>query len=133
MATVKTEHPHIVRRAGVCGGEPVIRGTRISVRFLATLIRGGATPEQIILAYPHLGLAQVYDALSYYFDHRQEIDREIEQNRLSAVMRRYKLRLLPHPSGGFGRLVNEEEFEKLEAEDKQQAYTWDTLPEGFDR
>lgn len=106
----KTEHPHIVRHPRICGGYPIIRGSRITVRLLATLVRGGATPEEIIRVYPHLELAQVYDALSYYFDHRQEIDREIEENRLSAVMRRHNLRLIPHPSGSFGRLVNEEEF-----------------------
>lgn len=29
---------------------------------------------------PHLKLAQVYDALSYYHDHREEIDRELSEN-----------------------------------------------------
>jgi uncharacterized protein (DUF433 family) len=129
----KTEHPHIVRHPRICGGSPIIRGTRITVRLLATLIRGGATPEEIIQAYPHLRLAHVYDALSYYFDHRQEIDQEIEENKLSAVMRRHNLRFIPHPPGSFGHLVTEAEFENLEAEEKQQAYTWDTLPEGLDR
>jgi uncharacterized protein (DUF433 family) len=124
----KTEHPHIVRHPHICGGSPIIRGTRITVRLLATLIRGGATPEEIIRTYPQLGLAQVYDALSYYFDHRAEIDREIEENKLSTVMRRHNLRLIPHSSGGFGRLVTEEEFQKLKVDEKQRAYTWDSLP-----
>jgi len=133
MDTVKTEHPHVMRKAGVCGGSPIIGGTRITVRLLATLIRGGASPDEIIRAYPHLSLAQVYDALSYYFDHRQEIDQEIEDNKLGAVMRRHDLRFIHHPSGSFGRLVTAEEFEKLSAEEKERAYTWDTLPEGLDR
>jgi len=129
----KTEHPHIVRHPRICGGSPIIQGSRITVRLLATLIRGGATPEEIIRAYPHLELAQVHDALSYYFDHRLEIDREIEENKLSAVMHRYNFRLIPHPSGSFGRLVTAEEFKKLKAEEKQRAYTWDTLPQGLKR
>lgn len=129
----KTEHPHIVRHLRICGGKPIIRGTRITVRLLATLNRGGATPEEIIRAYPHLELAQVHDALSYYFDHRQEIDQEIENSKLSAVMRRDNLRLIPHPSGSFGRLVTEAEFEKLEEGEKQRACTWDNLPKGLDR
>ncbi len=33
----------------------------------------GRTPDQIIDAFPHLTLAQVHAALSYYFDHRAEI------------------------------------------------------------
>ncbi len=133
MDTVKTEHPHVIRKPGVCGGSPIIRGTRITVRLLASQIRGGATPDEIIRAYPHLSLAQVYDALSYYFDHRQEIDQELEDNTLRAVMRCHAMRFIPHPSGSFGRLVTEEEFEKLGAEEKERAYTWDTLPEGLDR
>lgn len=124
----KTEHPYIVRHPHICGGSPIIRGTRITVRLLATLVRGGATPEEIIRTYPHLELAQVYDALSYYFGHREEIDKEIEENRLPVVMRRYNLRLIPHLSGSWGRLVTEREFQDLTADEQQQAYTWDTLP-----
>jgi len=133
MDTVKTEHPHVIIKPDVCGGSPIIEGTRITVRLLATLIRGGASPDEIIRTYPHLSLAQVYDALSYYFDHRHEIDQEIEDNKLGAVMRRHDLRFIPHPSRSFGRLVTAEEFEKLSAEEKERAYTWDTLPEGLDR
>lgn len=132
-ALSKTEHPHIVRHPRICGGSPIIRGTRITVRLLATLIRGGATPEEIIQDYSHLELAQVYDALSYYFDHREEIDREIEEKKLSAVMRRYNLRFLSHPSESFGRLLTEEEFQKLTVKEKRQTYTWDTLPKNLDK
>jgi len=74
MATaMKTEHPHIVRLDGVCGGEPVIDGLRVSVRHVATLHQRGEAFAEIAEA---LGLseAQVFHALSYYFDHRDEID-----------------------------------------------------------
>jgi uncharacterized protein (DUF433 family) len=75
MATeTRTEHPHIVRVEGVAGGQPVIAGTRISVAFLARLLRAGDQPADIIATYPHLEPAAVYDALSYYLDHRDEID-----------------------------------------------------------
>ena len=36
-AIAKTEHPHIVRREGVCGGEPIIDGLRVAVRQVAAL------------------------------------------------------------------------------------------------
>ena len=78
-ATIKTEHPHIVRVPGVAGGRPVITGTRISVEFIAR--------------YPHLSPAAVYDAISYYFDHQDEIDREIEESTLEAVAERYELEI----------------------------------------
>ena len=70
---VKTEHPHIVRLEGVCGGEPVVDGLRVTVRHVATLHRQG---EQLSAIAEALGLteAQVFHALSYYSDHRDEID-----------------------------------------------------------
>src|SRR3954471_24274896 len=39
----------------------------------------GSSPEEIHLQYPHLSLAQIYAALSYYYDHQPEFDAEIEQ------------------------------------------------------
>ena len=37
-------------------------------------------------AYPYLNPAALYDAISYYFDHRQEIEAEIRQNRIAQVL-----------------------------------------------
>ncbi len=69
---VKTEHPHIVRLEGVCGGEPVIDGLRVAVRHVATLhLRGEPVPD--IADALGLSEAQVYHALSYFCDHRDEI------------------------------------------------------------
>lgn len=69
---VKTEHPHIVQITGVCGGEPVIDGLRVGVRQVVTLHQRG---EAIVDIAEALGLteAQVFHALSYFFDHRDEI------------------------------------------------------------
>ena len=69
---IKTEHPHIVRLEGVCGGEPVIDGLRVTVRHVVTLHQRGETILDIAEA---LGIteAQVFHALSYFFDHREEL------------------------------------------------------------
>jgi hypothetical protein len=40
----------------------------------------GRTPDQIVDALPHLTLGQVHAALSYYFDHRAEIQQEIQED-----------------------------------------------------
>ena len=37
------------------------------------------TPTQIHAEHPHLSLAQVHGALSYYYDHKSELDEEIER------------------------------------------------------
>jgi uncharacterized protein (DUF433 family) len=44
--------------------------------IVAAVVFGGDTPDEFVESYPHLNLAQVYDALSYYYDHREEIDRD---------------------------------------------------------
>ena len=69
---IKTDHPHVVRLEGVCGGEPVIDGLRVTVRHVVTLHRQGETILDIAQA---LGIteAQVIHALSYFADHQGEI------------------------------------------------------------
>jgi uncharacterized protein (DUF433 family) len=34
----------------------------------------GSSPEEMHLQYPHLSLAQIHAALTYYYDHREEFD-----------------------------------------------------------
>jgi uncharacterized protein (DUF433 family) len=80
--TVKTEHPHIVRHTGVCGGEPVIDGLRVTVRHVATLHQRSETILDIAEA---LGLteAHVFHALSYFFDHKDEIQALIDEEEVA--------------------------------------------------
>ena len=69
---VKTEHQHITRLEGVCGGEPVIDGLRVTVRHVVTLHQHGESILDIAEAL-NITEAQVFHALSYFFDHREEI------------------------------------------------------------
>jgi hypothetical protein len=52
------------------------------VRAIVELWRLGVAPEDIPQRLPHVNLAQVFDALSYYCDHREEIHTHIERNRV---------------------------------------------------
>ncbi len=74
-------HPHIMRDPQMHRGEPTIRGTAVTVRTVVERTRLGDPPEQIVEAYPVLTLAQVHDALGYYYDHPGEIERYIQENR----------------------------------------------------
>jgi prevent-host-death family protein len=74
-------HSHIVRRSEISAGEPIIRGTRISVRHIIERIQAGQSVDDILTALPHVTAAQVYDALSYYHDHQAEIDQLLEESR----------------------------------------------------
>jgi len=79
-----TEHPHIVRVDGV----PTLRGTRLSVRLIAQHHRAGDGVDDILAAYPQLEPAAIHDAISYYLDHRAEIEQEIAAHRMEAVLAR---------------------------------------------
>jgi uncharacterized protein (DUF433 family) len=81
MTTV-TEHRYIVNDDQILGGEPIIRGTRTPVRAIVETWRLGVAAEEIPRGMPHLTLAQVFDALSYYSDHQVEINAYIERNRI---------------------------------------------------
>ncbi len=83
-------HPHVERKAGVCGGEPVIRGTRIPVSLIALLEKSGKTVDEIVALYPHLTHAQVYDALAYYYDNREEIDRYLREGSEAEIRKAYE-------------------------------------------
>lgn len=77
----KTRHPYVTSEKGICGGKPVIRGTRIRVAQIAIEHEClGWSPDEIVRAHPHLTLAQVHDALSYYYENVEEINAEIKRD-----------------------------------------------------
>ena len=80
MKELQTEHQHITRDPET--NEPMIKATGISVRAIAEWWNMGAQPEEILVHFPHLTLSQVFDALSFYADHKEEIDQFIEANRV---------------------------------------------------
>jgi uncharacterized protein (DUF433 family) len=74
--------PRIVRTPGTCGGRSRIEGHRIKVEQIAICHeRMGMSPDEIVSAHPTISLAQVHAALAYYFDHKDEIDADIEEGR----------------------------------------------------
>jgi len=79
--TLSTDHAHIARVQGVKGGEPIIRGKGVTVQTIVALTQRGLTPEQIVEEYEGvLTLAEVHDALGYYYDHPGEIEQYIAEN-----------------------------------------------------
>jgi uncharacterized protein (DUF433 family) len=79
-----TRYKYITRRDDVLSGEPIIEGTRTPVRAVVEVWRVGTAPEEIPQDLPHLTLAQVFAALTYYSDHQEEINTHIERNRIPA-------------------------------------------------
>lgn len=77
--TTTTINQHIEITPGIAGGKPRIAGHRITVQNIAIWHeRLGRSADEIATEYD-LTLADVYAALAYYFDHREEIDRSIQE------------------------------------------------------
>ncbi|MEZ5585086.1 MAG: DUF433 domain-containing protein [Candidatus Competibacteraceae bacterium] len=73
-------HPRIERKPGVRSGKPCVAGTAITVQNIVIWTEQGHTPDDIVNGYPHLSLSDVHAALGYYYDHLEEIDRDIMES-----------------------------------------------------
>lgn len=70
---------HIEQRPTPYGPQAYIRGTRVAVRHVAAFLLAGFSVEEIIAeGLPELPPAAVHEAIAYYYDHRQEIETELE-------------------------------------------------------
>jgi len=75
--TTSTEH--IAKTPGICGGRACIAGHRVRVADIVVWHeRRGYSPDEIVAMFPGLALADVHAALAYYFDHRAEIDADLQ-------------------------------------------------------
>ena len=92
MATAP-EKSHIESTPGTCGGKARIAGTRIRVQDIVFWTEEGRSPDEIVAAFPHLTLADVYAALAYYHDNRGLIDQQIRDD--DADVSRLKLEASP--------------------------------------
>ncbi len=81
MAT-RTLDQHIEITPGVAGGKPRIAGHRITVHDVVVWHESIGMGADEIAAEYDLSLADVYAALAYYFDHRDEIDQQIKDSKL---------------------------------------------------
>jgi len=101
-----TAHPHIVRIPEVQGGTPLVSGVYKTVWGIVELFQRGLTAEQIVKEMGQESeksptLAQVYSALSFYFDNKEEIDKKLAEKlakREEAVQRFLEMKFKPEDS-----------------------------------
>ncbi len=76
---LKTDADRVVR----------VGGTRVTLDTVIVTFHEGATPEEIVLQYPTLSLADVYAVIGYYLGHRSEVEAYLHQRQqLAQEMRR---------------------------------------------
>jgi len=77
----ETVTQHITKTPGVCGGRACIAGHRIRVADIVVWHeKRGYSPDEIVEMFAGISLADVYAALTYYFDHRDEIQAEFKNS-----------------------------------------------------
>lgn len=87
-------HPYVELVRTRSGLQAVVKGTRLPVSIIVGYLQVGETPESIAKEFaPHVTLAAVHDALSYYYDHKDEIDKERAENTEEAGKRYLRERL----------------------------------------
>jgi uncharacterized protein (DUF433 family) len=82
MSVVETRYEHIIlNEANV----PIIAGTTMKViELVLDKIAYGWSPEELHYQHSYLTMGQIYSALAYYSDHKEELDEDIEK-RLQVV------------------------------------------------
>jgi uncharacterized protein (DUF433 family) len=55
----------IIRDPGICGGEPVFRGTRVTLRTVLASLAEGDAPEEILAEFPTLRLEDIRAAIAF--------------------------------------------------------------------
>ncbi len=73
---MKTEVMHIARDPDVLGGKPHVERRRIAVHHIAWWYLQGVSPEELARDYD-LTPSDARAALTYYYDHQAEVDREL--------------------------------------------------------
>ena len=76
--TTQTLARHIETTPGIAGGKPRIAGHRITVQNIVIWHEWMCKSAAQIAAEYHLTLADVYAALTFYYDHQSEIDEAIK-------------------------------------------------------
>jgi len=78
---------------------PMIAGTRIKVvEIVLDHIAYGWDAEEIQRQHPHFSLGQIYSALAYYYDHKAELDEDIERRRRKVEQLKAEIDELQGPS-----------------------------------
>ena len=80
MSTLTDNAQFFQSRPGVCGGELCIAHTRIPVWLLTQARRLGTSEADLLRIYPSLQAEDLVNVLAYERAHRQEIERQIEDN-----------------------------------------------------
>lgn len=73
-----------------------VGGTRVTLETIVESFEDGAGPEEIVAQYPSLSLSEVYAAITFYLQHRPEVEEYLARRRSEAGAREREGRAQPH-------------------------------------
>ena len=88
--TVKSEYKHIEKVAGI----PFVKGTKLPIKALVIHYKTGMSIENILEGFPNITPGQLFDALAYYYDHKDETEKDIEKDSLEHIEKEFNLKLV---------------------------------------
>ena len=59
------DQPYLVRDPAICGGEPVVKGTRVTVRTILASLAEGMSVEEIVRDFPTLDVSAVRAVIAF--------------------------------------------------------------------
>ncbi len=62
---LKNHEDRIIRDRGICGGEAVFKGTRVTLRTVLASLAGGDSAEEILADFPSLKAEDVQAAIAF--------------------------------------------------------------------
>jgi uncharacterized protein (DUF433 family) len=62
---LKTYEERIVRDKGICGGEPLFKGTRVTLRTILASLAEGDSVEEILKDFPSLKPEDIQAAIAF--------------------------------------------------------------------
>lgn len=84
MATTLSIQPLPLPLALDKHGVARVGGTRVTLDTVVRAFTRGATAEEIAQQYPSLSLPDIYATISYYLQHRDEVEKYLEKRRKHA-------------------------------------------------
>ena len=82
-----------------------VGATRVTLDTLVAAFSEGATPEEMAFQYPSLGLSDIYAVISYYLQHRAEVDAYLAAWNAEASKQRLRNEARFDPAGVRARLL----------------------------
>jgi uncharacterized protein (DUF433 family) len=77
LSFAKTKYEHVVLDEK---GVPIVAGTNMKIiELVLEKTAYGWSLEELHFQHPYLSLGQIYSALAYYWDHKEALDRDIEE------------------------------------------------------